>query len=139
MRAGRYLEHKEARIEVIPLIDIMMFLLIFFMVVTLKMMEGAGITLQLPSSKTATTMQPPVKVAVGVKEDGSILVDNQAHTHESLTALLKQKKASAPKVEVIIAGDKTTSLQTLMSVMDDVRAAGITAVGIATKKEAGGA
>ncbi|MEW9898343.1 biopolymer transporter ExbD [Chitinivorax sp. PXF-14] len=136
---GRYMEHKEPRIEVIPLIDIMMFLLIFFMVVTLKMMEGAGVTLQLPSSKTAQSMQPPVKVAVGVKEDGSMQVDNQAVSHEQLTALLKQKKSSAPKVEVIIAGDKGTSLQTLMSVMDDVRSAGITAVGIATKKEAGGA
>ena len=44
---------EKARIEIIPMIDIMMFLLVFFMLATLKMIQGAGIKLDLPQSSTA--------------------------------------------------------------------------------------
>ncbi len=132
----RYFEQKEARIEIVPMIDIMMFLLVFFMVVTLKMIEGAGIPMQLPGSATAETLKPPVKVTVAVNDKGELRFEGQNTTKEALSAQLRSAKAANGKVDVIIAGDKTVDLQKLMEVFDIVRGAGITNVGIAAKKSA---
>ncbi|GGY10808.1 ExbD/TolR family protein [Paludibacterium paludis] len=132
----RYFEQKEARIEIVPMIDIMMFLLVFFMVVTLKMIEGAGIPMQLPGSSTAETLKPPVKVTVSVTDQGELRYEGKPTTKDALSAQLKSAKASNGKVDVIIAGDKTVDLQKLMEVFDIVRGAGITNVGIAAKKSA---
>ena len=53
----RYFEHKKPRVEVVPMIDIMMFLLIFFMLIMLKMIEASGIPLTLPNSNSAEKIE----------------------------------------------------------------------------------
>jgi len=124
-----YLEAERPRVEVIPMIDIMMFLLIFFVVISLKMIAGTGVDMNLPGSKTTETIKEST-ITVGVKKDNQFIVDGKTISGESLTSQLMELKKNR-KVSVIIAGDKDVQLETLINVMDSVRGAGINSVGIA--------
>lgn len=137
MRAGRsgYLgDATKPRVEVIPMIDIMMFLLVFFVIVTLKMIAGTGIAMEIPGSKTTQQLQSST-LTIGVAKDGKVVVDGQTVTPEELTSKLVSLKQQN-KLDVVIAGDRDTSLQQLLGVMDTVRGAGINSVAIAAKAEA---
>jgi len=124
-----YLEAERPRVEVIPMIDIMMFLLIFFVVISLKMIAGTGVDMILPGSKTTETIKEST-ITVGVKKNNQFIVDGKTISGESLTSQLMELKKNR-KVSVIIAGDKDVQLETLINVMDSVRGAGINSVGIA--------
>ena len=124
-----YLEVERPRVEVIPMIDIMMFLLIFFVVISLKMIAGTGVDMNLPGSKTTDTIKEST-ITVGVKKDNQFIVDGKTLSGEDLTSRLMELKKNR-KVSVIIAGDKDVQLETLINVMDSVRGAGINSVGIA--------
>lgn len=124
-----YLEVERPRVEVIPMIDIMMFLLIFFVVISLKMIAGTGVDMNLPGSKTTEAIKEST-ITVGVKKDNQFIVDGKTISGEDLTSQLMELKKNR-KVSVIIAGDKDVQLETLINVMDSVRGAGINSVGIA--------
>ena len=124
-----YLEVERPRVEVIPMIDIMMFLLVFFVVLSVNMIAGTGVDMNLPGSKTTTDIKEAT-ITVGVKKDNQFIVDGETISGENLTAKLLELKENR-KVAVIIAGDKDVELETLINVMDSVRGAGINSVGIA--------
>lgn len=128
-----YMETERARIEIIPMIDIMMFLLVFFIMVTLKMIPGSGVQLHLPGSSTAEKL-PPSQVVVGVESNGRMMVEKRQMNPAQLAEYLHSMKQGR-ELQVIIAGDKTVSLQNLLSVMDIARAQGISGVGIATQED----
>lgn len=133
MRRSRpgYFDAQKPRVEVIPMIDIMMFLLVFFVVISLKMIAGTGVSMDLPGSATTQQIRSST-VTIGVTKGGETVIDGQALSADALKAKLTALK---PPVEVVLAGDKEVSLQTLLTVMDAVRGAGITTVGIAAKAE----
>ncbi len=133
-RTDRYFEADRPRIEVIPMIDIMMFLLVFFIMITIDTIAGSGIALDLPGSKTTQALKD-TQITIGVQKDGAMFVQGKALTAEELTARLKADKEKG-KVDVVIAGDKEVPLQKLLDVMDIVRAEGIQAVGIAASGNA---
>ncbi len=128
-RTDRYFETDKARIEVIPMIDIMMFLLVFFIMITIDTIAGSGIALDIPNSKTTQPLKN-TQITIGVVKDGAMYVKGKAITPEELGETLKAEKAKG-KVDVVIAGDKEVPLQKLLDVMDVVRANDITSVGIA--------
>jgi len=130
----RYLETKKARIEIIPMIDIMLFLLVFFAMMTLKMIPTSGHVTKLPTSSTAATIPPP-KLLVEISPDGTLLVENQAITSEQLTAMLLQRNSS--KTAVTIAGNETASLQQVMSVIDAIKLGGATEISLSTRHPTG--
>ncbi len=137
MRRGHsYFHVDKPRIEIIPMIDIMMFLLVFFMIVALKMITGMGIQLELPGSSTAQDL-PSSKITIGVEKDGKMYIEGQLVDERQLGVMLQEAKLTS-KVEVVIAGDKGVSLQNVLKVMDVVRATGITSVGIATRTDSAG-
>ncbi|MBN3723069.1 ExbD/TolR family protein [Burkholderia sp. Ac-20379] len=129
---SHYLGHDEkARIEIIPMIDIMMFLLVFFMLVMLKMVAATGLKLHLPDSSTTTRLDS-VEVNVAVSKDGALHFQDQTIAPEALSsqlAALEQQK----KVTVTITGDEGTPYQAIVKAMDIARAVGITEVGLAAK------
>ncbi len=127
----RYFETRKARIEIIPMIDIMLFLLVFFIMVLLRMIPGSGISSQLPQSHTADQLPHP-KVVVTLLADGEVEIGTMPLSLDALTTRLAAEPDPA-KTEVTIAGAATVSLQNLLDVMDAVRKAGVTAVGIAAR------
>lgn len=135
MRKGRssYFETDRPRVEVIPMIDIMMFLLVFFVLITLKMIAGTGVAMELPGSATTQELKHST-ITIGVTRAGETVVDGESLSGEALKArLLELKKDKS--IDVVLAGDKDASLQTLLNAMDAVRGAGITSVGIAAKAQ----
>ena len=123
---------EKARIEIIPMIDIMMFLLVFFMLATIKMIQGAGIKLDLPQSSTAQTLQTSVKVSIGVTKDDLLYMDAKPINEAALVTALKSMVNPETKIDVAIAGDEGTSYKNIVKVMDLVREAGISSVALVT-------
>ena len=128
----RYFEPRKARIEIIPMIDIMFFLLIFFIMITLHMIPSAGLSTNLASSSTASTLPQP-KVLVAVDSAGAITVEGRTLTPAELTTFLR--KGNPSRTIVTIAGAKQISLQHLMTVMDACRSAGVTQIGLAARQQ----
>lgn len=133
-RGHSYFDVDKPRIEIIPMIDIMMFLLVFFIVITLRMIQGTGIQLDLPSSKTTQDLKP-TQITIGVQKDGAMYIDGQPYSAEAMKAKLEEAKKSSDKLAVILAGDKELTYQNTLKVMDVARSAGISQVGLAAKAE----
>ncbi len=128
-----YIDAQRPRVEVIPMIDIMMFLLVFFVVISLQMIAGTGVEMELPGSKTTREIKSAT-ITVGVTRDNKIVIDGDSVSQQALTQKLVELKKDQ-KISVIIAGDKDVALQTLIRVMDSIRGAGINSVGIAATAE----
>ena len=128
-----YFEASKPRVEVIPMIDIMMFLLVFFVVISLRMIAGTGVPMEIPSSKTTQTIKSST-VTVGITKTGETVIDGKPVTQEELKTKLVALKKQKP-VDVVLAGDKDVPLQALLQVMDAIRSAGISSVGLAAKAE----
>ncbi|RXZ36626.1 biopolymer transporter ExbD [Oxalobacteraceae bacterium CAVE-383] len=126
----RYMETRKARIEIIPMIDIMLFLLVFFAMLTLRMIPASGHLTKLPTSSTAAAIPPP-KLLVELREDGMLSVDSKVMTAEQLTAQLRQGDNS--KTAVTIAGNQGASLQQVMGAIDAIKKGGVTEIGLATR------
>lgn len=112
------------------MIDIMFFLLVFFIMITLSMIPDRGIVSQLPTSTTAQVMPHP-KVVVNLLSNGEIRVGHVALTLPELTAKLAASNPS--HTQVTIAGAAAVSLQHLLGVMDACRKAGVSNIGLAAK------
>jgi len=132
----RYFEAKKARIEIIPMIDVMLFLLVFFIIVTLQMIPDAGVNLQLPVSSQTDPLPHP-KFTVNVLPDGTIKVKDAEMTADQLTAMF-QGDGDPAKTELTIATDKATPFQHFMTVIDAARKAGVTDIGIAAQPQTQG-
>jgi biopolymer transport protein ExbD len=131
----RYLETKKPRIEIIPMIDIMLFLLVFFAMLTLRMIPTTGHVTKLPTSSTAVSIPPP-KLLVEIKDDGMLFVESRLLTPAQLTEQLRQRDNS--KTAVTIAGNQSASLQQVMAAIDAIKKGGVTEVGLATRTASGG-
>jgi biopolymer transport protein ExbD len=127
------MERERPRLEIVPMIDIMMFLLVFFVMIVLKMIPSSGVTLALPGASTAQPL-PHTEVVIVIDQQGTMHVKDQVMTPDALETYLEGVKATND-TDVIVAGDKGTQLQQLMNVMDLTRKAGITNIGIATKDQ----
>ena len=129
----RYFETRKARIEIIPMIDIMLFLLVFFAMMTLRMIPTTGQVSRLPTSSTASVMPAP-KLLVEIRAAGQLFAEGQFVTAERITALVKTRDPA--KLSVTIAGGEDASLQQVMAVIDAVRMGGATQVGLAARQTA---
>ncbi len=130
----RYFERRKARIEIIPMIDVMLFLLVFFIIVTMQMIPDAGVSMQLPNASQAQQLPHP-KFLVNVMPDGTIKVKDQVLTADQLTAMFAGDGAPE-KTEVTIAADKNSAFQHFMTVIDAAKKAGVTDIGIAAQPQA---
>ncbi len=130
---GGYFDANRPRVEVIPMIDIMMFLLVFFVVISLNMIAGSGVQMEIPGSKTTQQLKVST-ITVGVTKDGKVVVAGKQVNPDELKARLNALKKDG-LVDVVLAGDKDVPLQMLLGVMDTIRGSGISSVGIAAIAE----
>jgi len=131
-RRRHLLERDRPRLEIVPMIDIMMFLLVFFVMILLHMIPDAGVRLTLPGASTANALKP-TEIVVTIDPKGHLFVKNTEVTDAGLTTYLTRFADTGKKVDVVIAGDKSVRYETIMQVMDAVRKSGITDVGLATR------
>jgi len=126
---------KRARIEIIPMIDVMMFLLVFFVLISINVIPALGLKTKLPTSTQAADERPPERVIVTLLKDSAMQVDGMNISGiEQLTATLREKKSAAPNLVVVINGDESIPLQRLVAVMDVLKASGVGSMTIAAKR-----
>jgi biopolymer transport protein ExbD len=115
----------EARIEIIPLIDIMFFLLASFMLVSLSMVNMKSVKVNLPTAVTGSTDLQKNFVDISVDKTGAAYLDKKPIAGHELSRALAAEKKSRPDLRVIISGDRDALHGDMIKVLDEVRAAGI--------------
>jgi biopolymer transport protein ExbD len=123
---------RKARIEIIPMIDVMMFLLVFFVLISLNVIPAMGLKTQLPTSSKPEKLEVRTHAVVTVIKDGRIQMDGVDYSLDGLHAALLMLAQSNKAVDVVVNSDRDASVQQLVDVMDTVKSAGITSVAIAS-------
>jgi biopolymer transport protein ExbD len=125
---------KKARIEIIPLIDVIFFLLATFILFTLSLNKSQGLPVALPTTFTSEPRDPAGTVTISVTSEGTLAWDKDLITlDEFLTRLQAYKQAMGPDAMVLINGDETAFFSQARYVFDEVRKAGIQKVKIETR------
>ena len=127
----RYFEQRKGRVEIIPMIDIMLFLLVFFIMITLQMIPDKGLNLQLPASSQAKLLPHP-HYTVNIEKDGTVAVKGHHYDLAGLQHLLASD-GNPGKTQITIAADKAVPFQDFVHVMDACQKAGVSNIGIAAK------
>jgi biopolymer transport protein ExbD len=140
MQFKRQRELKRTRIEIIPMIDTMFFLLVFFMLSSLALTKLDGLPVNLPQASSAPK-QPPADLTITVDKDQKLYVNKIPVTFETLEATLVDNaggaKADMSTATVIINADTTVPHGEVVRCIDGAREVGITKFAIATTPENG--
>jgi len=118
-------ENAEARIEIIPLIDIMFFLLASFMLVSLSMVNLRSVKVDLPSASSASPDNTKDLADISVDKSGSLYLDKKPIAGNELVRALAAEYQANPKLRVMIDGDRQARHGDIIRALDLVRSAGI--------------
>jgi len=125
------LPRKKARIEIIPLIDIMFFLLASFMMASLAMIRLQSMEMNLPTATVASTKKKPDIIDVDVKQNGDVWVDKQPINYVDFNRLLSNRFEANTNLQVYIKGEDEATHGMVINVLDQVRQHGIRNVSFA--------
>jgi len=125
---------RRARIEILPLIDIVFLLLVFFIYAMLSMAVHRGIPVNLPSS-SSSEIEKKLTLSVAVKDTGDIVLDKDRVPLKDLAPRLRAKSAVTEDLGVLLFADRAVSCELLVRVLDQIRIAGVTRVSLQTAKE----
>ncbi len=114
------------------MIDVMMFLLVFFVLISANVLPALGLRVALPASGAPDRLPVMKRVTVTMEADGQTLLDGVAVPAEALAGRLRAMQTAA-KLEVIIAADRAADMQALVGVLDALKAANIQATSIIAK------
>jgi len=127
---------KTPDLMIIPMIDIMFFLLVFFMISTMYMVDLKTIPVKLPTAANSS-VDARTTFSVSIKKDGSIwLGDKQTDARSLAMQALMEQKAN-PNFAVVIRADKDADYGEVIAILDLLRGAGINKFGLATDVGAG--
>jgi len=132
MNIPRFREKRHARIEIIPLIDIVFFLLATFVMVSISMVKQKGIPVVLPSASTGAPQEKKEHVVITISEAGQFYLDKTEMTQEDLFAKIRLLKSHNPDLPILINGDANARLGLAIQVLDEARRLGITKVAFET-------
>ena len=128
--------NRRARIEIIPLIDIIFFLLATFVMVSTSMVKNQGIAVRLPVASASAPQERKECATISIDEHGEIFFNKESVAMEQLGQRLQEFKTSNEDPKVFIHGDDRASYGRAIAVLDEVRKIGIVKVAIETKKPA---
>lgn len=124
---------KRARIEIIPLIDIIFFLLATFVMVSLSMVKNKAIPVNLPAASTGAPQEREDSATVSINAAGDLFFNKQPVDAPHLEDALKQLLAQNPDSRIFINGDTKAEFGKAIAVLDEARKLGITKVAIETQ------
>lgn len=113
----------------LPLIDIVFLLLVFFIYAMLSMAVHRGLLVNLPSSSTAKIDKKPL-LSVTVRADGTVLLDKQRVSINDLLESLRQRASYRKETGVLLFADRSLPYQKLFRVLDQIRKAGLTQISL---------
>ncbi len=123
---------KKARIEIIPMIDTMFFLLVFFMIATLSMTIQHGMPVTLPTAESATDKIPD-QIFLTLTHEGALYYNKDRIKLSELEMRLASLRQTDPDPSLVINADQQVPHGQVIKVMDIIRLAGIPNMSIATK------
>ena len=124
---------KQPELMIIPMIDIMFFLLVFFMLGTLYMVEQRSLPVKLPVAKSSSVdMQN--NFIVTMKKDGSIYLEDKQAELSSLVSQAQIESRANPNLAIVIRADKEIDYGKVISVIDSFKSAGVNRFALATEK-----
>lgn len=129
---------KKARIEIIPMIDTMFFLLVFFMLASLAMIQQHGLPVNLPH---AATGQDEIKtvVTLTLTQDGKLYYEKEAlGSAAEITTRLTALQNGGRKPSVVINADRSVEHGRVIEVLDATRKSGVISVAVAVSPSSGG-
>ena len=123
---------KKSSINIIPMIDVIFFLLVFFMLFTSFRSTPEGLDMQLPKAVT-TTQQNENDLLVNITKDGNYYYNNENISLNKLTEIVKEEYDNSGDVTAIINADKEVQYKHVIEVMDSLRNAGIYKLALAAE------
>ncbi len=123
---------KRARIEIIPMIDAIFFLLVYFIMTSLSLTQMQTHGAVLPQSRTAS-VKPSAKIVVGVAKNGDLYLDAALVSEQELVRRVAAKVAQSENIAVVLTGDKNADAAGLLRVFDLVKQANAKNVVFATE------
>ena len=132
MKLPSPIKRKHVRIEIIPLIDIMFFLLASFMMVSLQLDQAQNIKVNLPPSTEAQHDFKPDMINIAVDKSGTVWLEQKTVSLAELSLVLSNRFRADTNLPVYISGDRGTLHGAMVSVYQTVRSAGIQKVAFMT-------
>jgi biopolymer transport protein ExbD len=127
---------KKSRIEIIPMIDVMMFLMVFFVLISINVIPSMGIKTRQPQSSQAQNLSNPEKpVVITLAKDDQIQVDGQNTSLEELVKTILKSSSKKDNLSIIINSDEAARVQRLVDVMDEIKKSDIGKVTLAAKSK----
>jgi biopolymer transport protein ExbD len=123
--------HLEANINVTPLVDVCLVLLIIFMVVTPMLVNG---TVELPETTNNTPRAEEKQIDITVKSDGSVYLDTLVVRSDEAASALQRMHAEHPERRIAVRGDKRVQYGSVVDVLDACRRAGYEDVSLVSLK-----
>ncbi len=125
MRFRRRSNSQMPELNLVPMLDVLMVVLTFFIIVSMTLTTQQGVAVQLPSSETPAADEPPPKLAiVRLKADGQILFADQPSQEEALTAQTKAFLQENPKGLVVLQPDEKLPYEKVVALLGDLKQAG---------------
>ena len=124
-------ELKKARIEIIPMIDTIFFLLVFFMITSITQVQMSAKKVKLPTSTTAEA-KPLTKVVLTVDDKGNYYVDRGEVDYKDILPVLQERVAENPDIVIVINCDKTQQVEQFQYALDIAQRANPASLMIAT-------
>lgn len=128
MKIRSPLPARKTRLEIIPLIDVMFFLLASFMMVSLTMTKQQTIGVNLPVAASAQSDFKPDMINLGVSTTGDFYLDKSPITLPDLQKTLSERRQLNADTPVYISGDADTRHADMVRLLDEVRRAGFTKI-----------
>ena len=129
---------KKARIEIIPLIDVIFFLLATFVLFTLSLNAIRSVPVDLPQAAPPSSEKPPEAVTIQVSGDGAIFWNRELIDMNEVPARIAHYKTQTDDPRILLAGDEKARFGLTVAVLDEVRKAGIVKFSIETRPRATG-
>ena len=137
MKVRSPLPKKRARIEIIPLIDIMFFLLASFMMVSLSQVHMKGIKVQLPTGVSGDTQNKREYISLSVDKDGYFYFDKEQLDFDKVLPKLQAIYAISPDAKVFVRGDRDALHGNVIRLLNQIRSSGYNRIAFEIKSEAG--
>ena len=128
LRDRRHMEKPD--IIIIPMIDIMFFLLVFFMLSTLYMVNLKTVDIHMPQAAHAET-QLKVTYVVTMKKDGSLWLEDKPIGESDLLNKVADQQKKNPQFAVVVRADQTLDYGMVIGLLDKIKGAGVAKVGLA--------
>jgi biopolymer transport protein ExbD len=125
---------KRPRIEMIPLIDVVFLLLVFFIYSMLSMTVHRGLPVNLPTASTAA-VDKKAFITITLQRDGRFFLEDREVDTRTLPSLLIEEKKKNAEVQVYLRADRDVTYHRAIEVMDMVRSAGIHKLALETQWE----